>query len=257
MERDWAARFNDTFASPASAVHDSAWQEVFGGEYLPSLDTYSYVSVTELRRIANELLIGEGDRFSDVGCGRGGPSLWVAAQTGATLIGVDIAETAVRAGQERAEAMRLSDRAAFVTGAFEDLPIDSEDLDGVMSIDALLFTPDKAAALHELARVLRPGGRLVLTTWDYNRQPEGRPPQVKDHRPLLHDAGFDVDAYEETIDWRTRQYGTTDLLLTMVEDLAAESGEDPDELRAGLQEMRSSMDCMRQRVLIVAASRNR
>jgi len=213
--------------------------------------------VTELRRIAKDLRIGDGNRFADVGCGRGGPSLWVAARTGAALVGVDIAETALRAGRERANALALSDRATFVTGAFEHLPLDSEDLDGVMSIDALLFTADKAAALRELARVLRPGARLVLTTWDYDRQPDGRPPQLDDHRPLLQDAGFDVDAYEETVDWRGRQYGTTDRLLTMVDALAAESGADPDDIRAGLQEMRTSMDCMRRRVLIVAARRGR
>ena len=105
MDRDWAARFNDTFASPASAAYSSAWQEVFGDEYLPSLDTYSYVSVTELRRIGKDLRIGEANRFADVGCGRGGPSLWVAAQTGAALIGVDIAESALRAGRDRARAL--------------------------------------------------------------------------------------------------------------------------------------------------------
>jgi hypothetical protein len=102
---------------------------------------------------------------------------------------------------------------------------------------------------------LRPGGRLVLTTWDYDRQPEGRPPQVEDHRPLLEDAGFDVDAYEETREWRERQYGTTDRLLSMVDAIAAETGEDAEELRTGLQEMRASMDCMRRRVLNVAGRR--
>src|SRR5689334_21977563 len=44
-----------------------------------------------------------------------------------------------------------------------------------MSIDALLVAPSKQAAPREASRVLRPGGRLVLTTWDYSRQPEGRP----------------------------------------------------------------------------------
>ena len=70
-----------------------------------------------------------------------------------------------------------------------------------MSVDALLFTPDKAAALVELRRVLVRGGRLVLTTWDYHTQPVGRPPQVPDHRPLLDRANFRVLAYDDTPGW--------------------------------------------------------
>lgn len=140
-------------------------------------------------------------------------------------------------------------------GTFEDLPIQDGELDAAMSVDAFLFTPDKAAACEELARVLRPGGRVVMTTWDYARQPVGRPPQVADHRPLLETAGFAVEAYEETPRWREYQYGTTDALLAAVDALARESGEDPDEVRAGLTEMRASIDCMTRRVLIVAERR--
>lgn len=60
VNRDWTERFNDTFASPASPAYARAWHEVFGDEYLPSLDTYS-VSLTELRRIAKDVLIDESD----------------------------------------------------------------------------------------------------------------------------------------------------------------------------------------------------
>ena len=58
-----------------------------------------------------------------------------------------------------------------------------------MSIDALLFAPSKPAAAAELARILTPGGRLVLTSWDYHSQPAGRAFQITDHRPLLDRAG--------------------------------------------------------------------
>ncbi len=79
--------------------------------------------------------------------------------------------------------------AQFVSSSFESTGLDYASVDAVMSVDAMLFTPDKAAALRELRRILRSGGRLALTSWDYHRQPLG-PPQVDDHRPLLAAAGF-------------------------------------------------------------------
>jgi SAM-dependent methyltransferase len=124
-----------------------------------------------------------------------------------------------------------------------------------MSIDALLFAPDKAAAAVELARVLRPGGRLVVTTWDYHSQPAGRPAQVADHRPLLVDAGFDVLAYDDTPDWEQRQRAIDRLLLESVEELAAEQGAPVDEVRAGVEEMGATIDTMIRRVLLVAQRR--
>jgi SAM-dependent methyltransferase len=142
--------------------------------------------------------------------------------------------------------------AEFRLGRFEDLPLTSGEADVVMSVDAFLFTPDKAAAAHELARVIRPGGRLAMTTWDYHSQPENRPPQVDDHRPLLEAAGFEVERYDETDDWETRQRRTTDALLDRVEELAVETGQSVHELRAGTQEMAATFDCMIRRVLVVA-----
>ena len=59
-----------------------------------------------------------------------------------------------------------------------------------MIVDAFLFAPDKKAAAAEIFRILRPGGRLVMTTWDYHRQPDDRPRQVADHRPLFRAAGL-------------------------------------------------------------------
>jgi SAM-dependent methyltransferase len=121
-----------------------------------------------------------------------------------------------------------------------------------MSVDALLFTPDKQAALHELARVLRHGGRLVLTTWDYHRTPDGRPPQVADHRPLVEAAGLQLLAYDDTPNWEHNQRAIHERLLDRVDDLAAEDGSDPEEVRAGLLEMAATTDCMIRRVLLVA-----
>jgi SAM-dependent methyltransferase len=137
-------------------------------------------------------------------------------------------------------------------GSFESLPLGDCEAAAIVSIDALLFTPDKGAAVKELARALRPGGRLVLTTWDYHRQPVGRPPQVSDHRPLLAEVGLQVLAYDETPDWERHARETGRLLLERVSDIAAESGESVEVVRADLAEMTATVDCMIRRILIVA-----
>lgn len=254
--RDWPTEFNDEFSSPPSAVQRRAWREVFGPEYPAGVEPYSYVSVTELHRFAEELRIGADDRFLDVGCGRGGPGLWVAAKTGARLLGLDVADSALIAARSRAAELDLGSRADYRVGSFEDTGLEVAAVDAIMSVDALLFTPDKRAALTELSRVLRPAGRLVFTSWDYNGQPEGRPPQVDDHRPLLGAAGFEVLTYDETDDWDMRQRETTSRLLEAVDELAAESGSDPGEVRRDLEEMQATLNVIERRVFVVAQRAN-
>jgi SAM-dependent methyltransferase len=250
--RDWATVFNQTFARDASAVEERIWHEVMGEEYPAGLDTFSWLSRTELDRITTEVRIQPDDTLADLGCGRGGPGLWVAAQSGARLVGVDISSAALDAARERARALGLEGRCEWRVGSFEKTTLDDSSLDAAMSVDALLFTPDKAMATKEFARILRPGGRLVMTTWDYHSQPVGRPPQVPDHRPLLEDWGFDVLAYEETEDWKRRQDLAIEGLLAALDELAAESGEDRAEIEADILEMRATGEHMTRRVLMVA-----
>jgi SAM-dependent methyltransferase len=235
--------------APESAVQARVWAAVFADEYPAEVAPYSFTSRTELARIAREVTVGPGDLLVDVGSGRGGPGLWVAAATGASYLAVDIAAAGLAEVQARAASLGLADRVRVAEGSFEVLPLSGEEAAAVMSIDALLFTPDKPAAIGELARVLRPGGRLVLTTWDYHSQPQGRPPQVADHRPLLEAAGFHVLAYEETPDWERRQRETGRLLM----ESAAEQAGPVDEVRKALAEMAAMVAAMIRRVLIVAA----
>ncbi|MEV7550482.1 class I SAM-dependent methyltransferase [Amycolatopsis sp. NPDC089917] len=251
---DWKSAFTATFGAPASAVSARIWAEVYGDEYPAELDTYSFVTRSDLHRIAREARLAPGGRLADIGCGRGGPGLWVGAHTRARLTGVDIAETALTSARRRAESMDV-EPAEFRVGSFEDTGLEDASFEAVMSIDALLFAPGKQRACAEFARILAPGGRLLVTTWDFDGQPVGRPPQVGDHRPLLEAAGFDVLSYEVTPDWRDRQRRTMELSLERVADLAAETGDDPDRLCESFEQTLRNQDLMTRRVLMVAARR--
>jgi hypothetical protein len=78
---------------------------------------------------------------------------------------------------------------------------------------------------------------------------------LHDHRPLLADAGFELLADDETPEWVERLSRTTTGLLEAVEELAAESGSDPEEVRADLLEMEATLGAMTRRVLVVASRR--
>jgi SAM-dependent methyltransferase len=241
--------FEAEFAKPASGIEQQAAIHALGDEYPAGLDTYSWVSRTELGRVA-ALVPAAGAQVVDVGCGRGGPGLWVAGATDARLTGLDIAESALSRARELAT--RLGVDADFRLGSFEETGLPGSSVDLVMSFDAFLFTSDKAAAFVELARVLRPGGRLAITSWDYHTQPANRPPQVADHRPLVEAAGLAVTEYEPTEDWHERCVSFADYLIQHAAELAAEADEPVDDVRAGLREMRASIDCMSRRFLLVA-----
>lgn len=250
--RDWQSVFDIAFQTVADNAQRRIWRAVYGEEYPEGVDPYSFVSRSELHLLNRELQIGPGNVLGDVGCGRGGPGLWLAAHTGADLVGVDISAVALNAASARAAALGLSGRAHYQLGSFAETGLSTAALDAVVSIDALIFAPDKEAAVAEQARVLRPGGRLALTTWDYHRQPAGRPPQVGDHRPLLEAAGFTVLSYRDTDDWRHRLTAVIDALIDASGEIAAESGEKASTLRASNEEMRRTVDDMLRRVLIVA-----
>jgi SAM-dependent methyltransferase len=250
MERDWQAIFEDAYQGPPSSVERRIWQQAFGDDYPAGLDPYSFITRSELARFAAELRVSAGQTLVDLGCGRGGPGLWVAAATGAQLIGVDIAENALAAARARATAMGID--AAFRIGSFEASGLESGAAIAVMSVDALLFAPDKAAAARELRRIIRKGGRLVLTSWDYHRQPVGRPPQVADHRPVLRDAGFSIASYEDTDPGLGRHRVIMRGLLGAVDQLAFENGVAPDEMRLSIEEMAATVDTMIRRFLVVA-----
>jgi len=162
---------------------------------------------TLTRDLIRALRLGAESAAVDVASGPGTSALLLARETGATVIGVDLSPVNVAEAALAAEAARLADRVSFVCGDAEALPLDDASVDGVLCECALCTFPDKPAAVRELARVLRPGGRLALS--DMTGEPARLPEQLRtvqawvaciaDVRPLddvaalLGREGFAVD----------------------------------------------------------------
>ena len=101
----------------------------------------------------------EGKSVLDVGTGDGSYGL-EAASRGAAATGVDVDPEMLRAAEQRASAMNLD--VTFVEGHAERLPVYDERFDLVLAVTVLCFVEGPAESFRELARVLRPGGRVVV-----------------------------------------------------------------------------------------------
>jgi len=106
--------------------------------------------------------IEPGEYVLDAACGAGGFAVR-AAQAGARVIGIDIASNLIAQAVERARAANLPIQ--FDEGDVEELPYDEATFDTVVSQFGIMFAPRPERVVAELARVLKPGGRVVLFNW--------------------------------------------------------------------------------------------
>jgi ubiquinone/menaquinone biosynthesis C-methylase UbiE len=107
--------------------------------------------------------LAEGEHVLDLGSGSGMDSFVAALRVGPTgrVVGVDMTEA------QREKAARLRDRAGlrqveYVAGYIEEVPAASGSFDCVISNGVINLAPDKGRVFREVARLLRPGGRMSI-----------------------------------------------------------------------------------------------
>lgn len=148
----------------------------------------------------------EGKSVLDVGTGDGSYAI-EAASRGAAVTGIDVDPEMLRAAERRASARNLD--VTFLEGRAERLPVDDARFDLVLAVTVLCFVGDPAASFRELARVLHPGGRVVIgelgryNLWAASRRVRGwlgsptwRAAHFSSHGELrrhLSEAGLDVE----------------------------------------------------------------
>lgn len=109
-----------------------------------------------------------GKRVLEIGCGRGGFSCWLARQPArpSEVVAADFSTTAIQKARAYAEAQGLTD-ITWTVSDIQSINYPDESFDTVISCETVEHVPDPKKAILELARVLKPGGRLFLTTPNY------------------------------------------------------------------------------------------
>ena len=111
---------------------------------------------------ASVLGLGEGDRALDLGCRDARHACELASRFGCRVVAIDPVERNVARARELVEGRGLTDRVSVATGGMESIPCSDGELDFIWCRDVTNHVANLASGFRECARVLRPGGRMLL-----------------------------------------------------------------------------------------------
>ncbi len=152
--------WRDTAAADAATARDLARRLELRGTAEDEIDA---------RRAYLDLLgVSAGDRALDVGCGTGVVTRELARRVGAQgrAIGVDPSPSLLAVARQLAQEQGLGDRVEFREGSALRAPFPDGSFDVVLCVTVLSHVPGGEGAIPELARLLRPGGRLGVFDLD-------------------------------------------------------------------------------------------
>jgi arsenite methyltransferase len=140
-------------------------QLVFDENMVEQLEkVYATRDILRRRRLVREALApAPGERILDMGCGPGFYAVEVLQEVGdeGSVVGVDTSAAMLGVAANRARGRPNGD---FRQGDATALPVEDGEFDAALSVQVLEYVADATAALRELRRSLRPGGRVVV--WD-------------------------------------------------------------------------------------------
>lgn len=220
---------------------EKIWAGALGEQYPAGLDQYGYLTLNDLAVIAEKAGTSPGDKLLDIGCGKGGPGLKIAEQLHLQLTGIDIIPEAVDQANAFKAQFELAYPAHFQIGGFMDIPVADHSMDCIISIDSLWAAPDKIQALASIKKVLKPGGRLIYTSWDLLAQ---------DPIELLSLSGLKFLHRQETPNWKAYQQKVYAGILKYKEELDTEMGAGADMLLYEAQASPQYLDLSVRRIYV-------
>lgn len=142
----------------------------------------------------------------NVGCGAGGTSTYIVKNFGCRVVGVDIKENMVASAREQAQRKGLADKIEFRQADAQDLPFEDDQFDIVICESVNIFVPDRAKAVSEYKRVVKPGGFVGL-----NEPVLLKPPSPEVAELLAEVVGHEIlpsSVWEDLL----REAGLTDII---------------------------------------------
>jgi tocopherol O-methyltransferase len=115
--------------------------------------------------LADRLALDAGSTVLDAGCGVGGSAIYLAQRFGCRVVGLTLSDVHYRLALDNARAAGVERRVEFSRRDFHATGCADASVDVVWAVESLCHSHDKAAFLREAARVLKPGGRLIVADY--------------------------------------------------------------------------------------------
>ncbi|MAJ47032.1 MAG: hypothetical protein CBC35_07255 [Planctomycetes bacterium TMED75] len=113
-------------------------------------------------RLAPLLDLKQDDTLIDIGCGIGGPARFFAEATGARVTGIDLTPDFIEAATELTRLVGLGEQVRFQLASGTEIPFEDARFDAATLMHVGMNIEDKQTLLSEMARVTRPGGRVLI-----------------------------------------------------------------------------------------------
>lgn len=141
---------------------------------------------------------GPGQRVLDVGCGIGEPAMRLARSTGCHVEGITISPWQAARAERWASLLGTSGQTTFRCADAMALPFPDGSFDAAWALESIFHMPERSTVLRELARVLRPGGRVLVADIVLT---DSATPQERDflHRAFVARKFITADAYPELV----------------------------------------------------------
>ena len=124
----------------------------------------NWSTAKEHRRFLYLLGLTSSTRLLDVCCGSGGPTIYLARESGCRALGIDSNAQAVAHASDLARRLKVTEQVDFAQiDADRPLPFSDASFDAVTCLDAINHLADRGHVLVDWARILEPGGRLLFT----------------------------------------------------------------------------------------------
>jgi cyclopropane fatty-acyl-phospholipid synthase-like methyltransferase len=136
--------------------------------------------VNQNQAVVNAGRITAKDRVLDAGCGIGGTAIYIAKKTKAQVTGINIVSKQIKLAKKYAKDNGVSKLTDFQVQDYTKTNFKDNSFDVIYGVESICYASPKLSFLKEAYRLLKPGGRLVVTDGYLKRQPK----TVKERRTV-------------------------------------------------------------------------